>query len=85
MRDFEAPAPNRLCVAGITYVRTSCGFVYTAFVIDAFSCRIAGWETRSSMTTEALSLEALEHALDTPAAEPNSSSTSDTRSITPTD
>ena len=66
MRDFKAPAPNRLWVADITYVRTSCGFVYTAFVIDAYSRRIVGWATRSSMTTEALSLEALEHALNCP-------------------
>ncbi|WP_375544711.1 IS3 family transposase, partial [Brevibacterium luteolum] len=65
MRDFKAPAPNRLWVADITYVRTSYGFVYTAFVIDAYSRRIAGWATRSSMTTHALSLEALEHALNT--------------------
>ena len=65
MRDFKAPAPNRLWVADITYVRTSCGFVYTAFVIDAYSRRIVGWATRSSMTTEALSLEASEHALNT--------------------
>lgn len=47
-------APNRLWVADITYVRTSYGFVYTAFVIDAYSRRIAGWATRSSMTTHAL-------------------------------
>ena len=32
-------------------------------MIDAFSRRIAGWSTRSTMTTEALALEALEHAL----------------------
>ncbi|RRD48119.1 hypothetical protein EII35_14250 [Arachnia propionica] len=55
--------------------RTSCGSLTsptcappqagacTAFVIDAFSRRIAGWSTRSTMTTEALPLEALEHAL----------------------
>ncbi|WP_344719455.1 integrase core domain-containing protein, partial [Nesterenkonia halobia] len=36
-----------------------------AFVTDACSRRIVGWATRSSMTTEALSLEALEHALNT--------------------
>lgn len=64
-RNFKAPAPGRLWVADITYVRTSAGFVYTAFVIDAYSRRIMGWATRSSMTTEALSLEALEHALAT--------------------
>ena len=64
-RNFTAPAPGVLWVADITYVRTSAGFVYTAFVIDAYSRRIVGWATRSSMTTEALSLEALEHALAT--------------------
>ncbi|GAA1188398.1 transposase InsO family protein [Nesterenkonia xinjiangensis] len=64
-RDFAAAAPGKLWVADITYVRTSCGFVYTAFVTDAHSRRIVGWATRSSMTTEALSLEALEHALNT--------------------
>ena len=62
-RNFKAPAPGRLWVADITYVRTSAGFVYTAFVTDAYSRRIVGWATRSTMTTEALSLEALEHAL----------------------
>ncbi|GAB3850505.1 hypothetical protein GCM10028800_21670 [Nesterenkonia populi] len=64
-RNFRAPAPGRLWVADITYVRTSAGFVYTAFVIDAYSRRIVGWATRASMTTEALSLEALEHAVAT--------------------
>lgn len=64
-RNFKAPAPGALWVADITYVRTSAGFVYTAFVIDAYSRRIVGWATRASMTTEALSLEALEHALAT--------------------
>ncbi|GAA1491643.1 transposase InsO family protein [Brachybacterium sacelli] len=62
-RNFEAPAPNRLWVADITYVRTTSGFCYTAFVIDAFSRRIAGWATRATMRTEDLPLEALEHAL----------------------
>lgn len=64
-RNFKAPAPGRLWVADITYVRTVAGFVYTAFVTDAYSRRIVGWATRSTMTTEALSLEALEHALAT--------------------
>lgn len=64
-RDFTAPAPNRLWVADITYVRITSGFAYTAFVTDVFSRKIVGWATRSSMTTEALSLEALEHAINT--------------------
>ncbi len=36
-RAFSVAAPNRLFVADFTYVRVSCGFVYTAFVIDAFA------------------------------------------------
>lgn len=62
-RNFHAPGPNQLWVADITYVRTTSGFCYTAFVIDAFSRRIAGWATRATMRTEDLPLEALQHAL----------------------
>jgi len=62
-RDFAVNAPNRLWVADITYVRTTSGFCYTAFVTDAFSRKIMGWSTRTTMGTDALALEALEHAL----------------------
>ena len=57
-RNFRADGSNRLWVAGITYVRTRTGFVYTAFVTDVFSRMIVGWSTRSTMRTEALPLEA---------------------------
>src|SRR5690625_1382766 len=46
-----------------TYVRTTAGFCYTAFITDTYSRRIVGWATRSTMRTDALPLEALEHAL----------------------
>src|SRR5438093_5751870 len=36
-RDFGATAPDQLWVADLTYVVTWSGFVYVAFVIDAFS------------------------------------------------
>lgn len=62
-RNFTADHPNRLWVADITYVRTTSGFCYTAFVTDVFSRRIVGWATRSTLRTDALPLEALEHAL----------------------
>ena len=62
-RKFTAVGPNRLWVADITYVRTTSGFCYTAFVTDVFSRKIVGWSTRSTMRTEDLPLEALEHAL----------------------
>jgi putative transposase len=62
-RRFVADRPGRLWVADITYVRTTAGFCYTAFVTDVFSRKIVGWATRTSMRTEDLPLEALEHAL----------------------
>lgn len=62
-RHFKAAAPNRLWVADLTYVRTTSGFCYTAFLTDVYSRRIVGWATRSTMKTEALPLEAVQHAL----------------------
>src|SRR5699024_7279497 len=62
-RNFKVSAPNQLWVADITYVRTTNGFCYTAFVTDAFSRKIVGCSTRTTMRTDALPLEALEHAL----------------------
>ena len=59
-REFKASRPNELWVADITYVRTLSGFIYTAFVTDAYSRKIVGWSTKSTMTTEALPLEVLE-------------------------
>ena len=61
-RDFRAPAPNRLWVADITYCRTFSGFVYAAFVIDAFSRRIVGWQMARHLRAE-LALDALEMAI----------------------
>ena len=60
-RRFYAAAPNRLWVADFTYVPTWMGFVYVAFVIDAYSRRILGWRAARSMTTD-LVLDAIEHA-----------------------
>ncbi|MEI2302405.1 IS3 family transposase [Ensifer sp. MJa1] len=61
-RQFKAPAPNRLWVSDFTYVATWQGFVYVAFVIDAFARRIVGW--RVSRTAHAgFVLDALEQAL----------------------
>ena len=62
-RDFTAPAPHRLWVADITYVRTLSGFAYTAFITDVYSRKIVGVATRASMRTDELPLEAFEHAL----------------------
>jgi putative transposase len=61
-RDFHPRAPNRLWVADLTYVRTWSGFVYTAFIIDAYSRYIVGWQVSSSLGAD-LVLTALEQAL----------------------
>ena len=61
-RDFSAPAPNRLWVADLTYVRTWAGFVYVAFVFDVYSRFIVGWQAASHLRTD-LALDALEMAL----------------------
>src|SRR6201998_2847030 len=50
-RQFRAPRPNTLWVSDFTYVATSAGVVYVAFVIDAFARRIVGW--RVSRTAHA--------------------------------
>jgi putative transposase len=61
-RQFHAPAPNRLWVSDFTYVATWQGFVYVAFIIDAYARRIIGW--RVSRTAHAgFVLDALEQAL----------------------
>lgn len=61
-RDFNPAAPDRLWVADITYVSTWSGWVYVAFVVDAFARRILGWRTGTSMSTQ-LVLDALEQAV----------------------
>ena len=61
-RRFTADAPNRLWVADITFVPTWSGFAYVAFVTDAFSRKIVGWNVSSRLTTESLPLQALEMA-----------------------
>ena len=61
-RQFRAPRPNALWVSDFTYVATWSGFVYVAFVIDAYARRIVGW--RVSRTAHAgFVLDALEQAL----------------------
>jgi putative transposase len=61
-RDFSPRAPDRLWVADLTYVQTSSGFVYVAFVVDAFSRYILGWRASRSLRAD-LALDALEMAI----------------------
>lgn len=61
-RDFNATAPNRLWVGDLTYLRSWEGVTYLAFVLDAFSRKVVGWQLASHMRTD-LVLDALRMAL----------------------
>jgi putative transposase len=61
-RDFSAAGPNELWVADLTYLRCWEGLVFFAFVIDAYSRRVVGWQFASHMRTD-LVLDALRMAL----------------------
>ena len=63
-RKFEAEAPNRPHVAGITYGRMADGrSAYTASVTDMFARRIVGRACATTMNTEEPPLQALEQAI----------------------
>jgi putative transposase len=61
-RQFHAPAPNRLWVADLTYVKTHTGWVYVAFIIDVYSRFVVGWQAARSLRSD-LAIDALEMAI----------------------
>ncbi len=61
-RRFEASAPNQLWVADLTYVKTSTGWVYVAFIIDVYSRMIVGWQASRSLRSD-LAIDALAMAI----------------------
>jgi putative transposase len=61
-RRFRAPAPNRLWVADLTYVKTHTGWVYVAFIIDVYSRFVVGWQASRSLRSD-LAIDALEMAV----------------------
>jgi putative transposase len=61
-RDFTVQGANRLWVADITYLRCWEGVVFFAFVLDAYSRRVVGWQLAGHMRTT-LVLDALRMAL----------------------
>ena len=61
-RDFKAPAPNRLWVADLTYVKTHAGWVYAAFILDVYSRMVVGWQISNSLRSD-LAIDALEMAV----------------------
>ena len=62
MRDFRPEAPDRLWVADITYARSWEGWLYLAFVLDAYSRKVVGWSMANHLRTE-LVLDALNMAV----------------------
>lgn len=61
-REFAAERPDQMWFADFTYLRCWEGLVFFAFVIDAYSRRIVGWQFASHMRTT-LVLDALRMAL----------------------
>ena len=51
-RDFTAAAPNLVWVADFTYVMTTSGWVYVAFIVDVFSQRLVAWHAQTSKGVE---------------------------------
>jgi transposase InsO family protein len=42
-RQFQAPAPDRVWVGDMTFIRTREGWLYLAILLDLFSRRVVGW------------------------------------------
>lgn len=61
-RQFTPAAPDRLWVADITYLRSWEGWLYLAFVLDAYSRRVVGWSMANSLRSEIV-IDALNMAL----------------------
>jgi len=61
-RNFTPEARDRLWVADITYARSWEGWLYLAFVLDAFSRKVVGWSMATHLKTE-LVLDALNMAI----------------------
>ena len=55
-RQFKALRPNALWVSDFTCVATWTGFVYVAFVIDAYARRIVGWRAPARRTLPSCSM-----------------------------
>lgn len=68
-RDFTATAPNRVWAGDVTYLHTLEGWLYLAVLLDLYSRRVVGW-AMSEHNDEALTLSALQMALDIRQPEP---------------
>jgi transposase InsO family protein len=73
-RQFQAERPDQLWVADFTYVASWRGFVYVAFVIDAYARKIVGWRVSTTANAQFV-LDALEQAVHDRAPFPNGAPT----------
>jgi transposase InsO family protein len=68
-RNFEVPEPDRVWAGDVTYIPTQEGWLYLAVLLDLYSRKVVGW-SMSTHNDEALTLAALQMALDQRQPEP---------------
>jgi transposase InsO family protein len=68
-RNFEVPEPDKVWAGDVTYLPTHEGWLYLAVMLDLYSRRVVGW-AMSEHNDEALTLAALQMALDQRQPEP---------------
>lgn len=51
-RQFNPSAPNRIWAGDITYLRTACGWLYLAIVVDLYARRVVGWAFSAQPNTD---------------------------------
>ena len=61
-RNFTAAHPNEKWVADTTYIRTTCGWIYLAAVVDLHSRKVIGW-AMGNENTKGLVIKALNMAI----------------------
>ena len=62
---ITAVYPNHIWVGDITYLRYGRQFLYLAVILDAYTRAVRGWHLEELLTCEALTLPALQMALQT--------------------
>lgn len=68
-RKFTADSPDRVWAGDVTFLPTSEGWLYLAVLLDLYSRRVVGW-AMSERNDEALTLSALQMAIDQRQPEP---------------
>ncbi len=68
-REFDVKQPDRVWAGDVTYLPTGEGWLFLAVLLDLYSRRIVGWAL-SERNDEALTLSALQMALDQRQPEP---------------